>query len=442
MTSLASVDRAASPSTAGSALRILIGAAVESCSEKLHLPVEYFDFGSLRAIQSADHFSRRTPYCQLVWQELRDRCQADHRAIAEQAIGDTAIGDTASGLCHAGLEITAVPVNWGERRVGSLVCAQVSPSSRRNEAKQKYALTVRTVRHEVRTPLQREFSLVMMRGDRRTVEDRLCSLASWIGDAYRIVSTAYGEENLRPGAFDDPWSMLVHELGNVVNAVTPESTELLMMIKDLQRKGQPVNQTLLALAEAHVAHMDMFEMVAANFDQEQALGSATNRKRVGLWEVFDKALRVFQARAEERSVQIDLAGRGEVEVYVQGSRPHLEAAALNLVGNAVKYSYRGTDAAKRWIRVSIAEKGSWAEIVVANYGVGVLPSEKEVIYTKFFRGELAQLESRTGSGLGLYLVRSVVRAHHGYIDCSSEPQSDDMYGGPHLVKFTVRLPKG
>ena len=282
----------------------------------------------------------------------------------------------------------------------------------------------------------------MMWGDPEAVADRLLLLASCIRDAYQAVSLAYREENLSPGAFDDPWSMVVHELGNVINAVSPEASELLMMIKDLQRTGQPVSQTLLALTESHLAHMEMFEMIAANFDAEQALGSATNRERVGLWQVFEKAVRVFRARAEERRVKIEMLGRDGSEVYVHGSRPHLEAAALNLVGNAAKYSYRGTDSGKRWIGISIAEKGSLAEIVVRNYGVGILPTEKDAIFTKFFRGELAQLESRTGSGLGLYLVRSVVRAHRGHITCSSEPQSDDVYGGPHLVRFLVSLPKG
>lgn len=123
-----------------------------------------------------------------------------------------------------------------------------------------------------------------------------------------------------------------------------------------------------------------------------------------------------------------------------GSEEHLRAMSMNLLSNAVKYSYRGDDEKKRWIGASVEEVGSWVHIKVENYGIGISPEERQRIFERFTRGARAVNERKTGSGLGLYTVNNVVKAHGGTITVTSVPQGGGLFG-PHLVAFSIRLPK-
>ena len=112
---------------------------------------------------------------------------------------------------------------------------------------------------------------------------------------------------------------------------------------------------------------------------------------------------------------------------VLGDEDDLKAVVSNLVDNAIKYSgpevrvdveLEQTDAARTTLRVR-------------DHGVGISPSERKRIFKRFYR--VPGTMRIKGTGLGLFIVRSVVARHGGKVFAESE-------GPGHGATFTVHLP--
>jgi two-component system OmpR family sensor kinase len=68
---------------------------------------------------------------------------------------------------------------------------------------------------------------------------------------------------------------------------------------------------------------------------------------------------------------------------------------------------------------------------VCDFGPGIPPADQERVFDRFYRVDKARSRDRGGSGLGLAVARSLVRAHGGTIELNSRPGS---------TAFTIRLP--
>lgn len=83
---------------------------------------------------------------------------------------------------------------------------------------------------------------------------------------------------------------------------------------------------------------------------------------------------------------------------------------LNLFKNAIRYSDNNTK-----IIIAYGNSGNYHEICISNYGIGITRGEEETIFELFHRGKEAKKKFIRGTGMGLYIVRDIMRAHGG--DC-------------------------
>ncbi|MEV0532218.1 HAMP domain-containing sensor histidine kinase [Kitasatospora sp. NPDC050463] len=184
---------------------------------------------------------------------------------------------------------------------------------------------------------------------------------------------------------------------------------------DLQQLGK----TLLATNERSEQLVEGLLLLARS-DNE-----LTDRRPVELSEVATRAL--VQTRAEADRREVDLRATLNPAV-VAGNGVLLERIALNLLQNAVRYNTAGG-----WVEISTAEVPGGGELVVSNTGPVVPGYELEHIFEPFRRVKGAdRTRSDKGVGLGLSIVRSVVRAHGGTIEAT--PRSG---GG---LTMRVRIP--
>jgi signal transduction histidine kinase len=187
---------------------------------------------------------------------------------------------------------------------------------------------------------------------------------------------------------------------------------------DLQQLGK----TLLATNERSEQLVEGLLLLARS-DNE-----LVDRRPVDLAEVARQALEQTRAEAADREVRLD--SRLEPAV-VSGNGVLLERIALNLIQNAVRYNL----AEGGWVRVSAHTADGAGELVVSNTGQVVPGYELEHIFEPFRRGNgKERTRSDKGVGLGLSIVRSVVRAHGGTIEAAGRPE-----GG---LDMRVRIPTG
>ena len=185
---------------------------------------------------------------------------------------------------------------------------------------------------------------------------------------------------------------------------------------DLQQLGK----TLLATNERSEQLVEGLLLLARS-DNE-----LVERRPVDLAEVARQALEQTRTEAAERGVALT----AELQpATVSGNGVLLERIALNLVQNAVRYNLPQDG----WVRVSVAAAEGAGELVVSNTGQVVPGYELEHIFEPFRRGkDRDRTRSDKGVGLGLSIVRSVVRAHGGTIEALGRPE-----GG---LEMRVRIP--
>ncbi|MFD3419070.1 sensor histidine kinase [Streptomyces decoyicus] len=165
---------------------------------------------------------------------------------------------------------------------------------------------------------------------------------------------------------------------------------------------QQLGKTLLATNERSEQLVEGLLLLARSENK------VVDKRPVDLSEVAAQA--VEQSRAEAQGKGVEFRGvRGQV--FVQGNGVLLERIALNLVQNAVRYNVPEDG----WVEVSTEPQPGCAVLVVANTGPVVPAYEVENLFEPFRRLRTERTGSDKGVGLGLSIVRSVVRAHDGTI---------------------------
>jgi len=114
-------------------------------------------------------------------------------------------------------------------------------------------------------------------------------------------------------------------------------------------------------------------------------------------------------------------------LMVNGDAGQLGRVLMNLLTNAVKYTPRGGR-----VRCTAGTAEEDAVLAVEDTGMGIPKDEQESLGTPFFRASNAVRHEIQGSGLGLSIVRTVVRHHHGKLQL----ESVEGVG----TKVTIRLP--
>jgi signal transduction histidine kinase len=114
---------------------------------------------------------------------------------------------------------------------------------------------------------------------------------------------------------------------------------------------------------------------------------------------------------------------------VRGDRERLRQIVTNLIDNAIKYSAAGEP-----VEVSAYADNGTVRIDVSDRGPGIAPEQQRLIFEKFGRAPAGAGAGKPGTGLGLFIARSIAEAHGGRLDVRSTVGRG--------TTFTLTLPVG
>ncbi len=126
-------------------------------------------------------------------------------------------------------------------------------------------------------------------------------------------------------------------------------------------------------------------------------------------------------------VTVDLEAPDSLMVLADEER--MGQVVDNLVSNAVKYTLAGGR-----VHVQLGIDANRADLCVTDTGIGIAASDRDRLFTRFFRSRQAEERSIQGVGLGLSITKSIVESHGGRIEVTSELDAGSV--------FRVRLPLG
>jgi len=117
---------------------------------------------------------------------------------------------------------------------------------------------------------------------------------------------------------------------------------------------------------------------------------------------------------QENALRYEAPAQNGNGAFVRGDPEELRTAVANLIDNAVKYSGSQVDVA---VRVGSDEKN--VVLQVRDRGVGISSEELKRIFKRFYRASNRSLGHVKGTGLGLFIVRSIARKHGGKVFAES-----------------------
>lgn len=204
-------------------------------------------------------------------------------------------------------------------------------------------------------------------------------------------------------------SLAVHELrtpltiirgfAEVLNEETEDNKELHAHVTKLRASVDS-----LSFFVSNILHV-------ARFDKQKVSISTSKTN----WnQLVEEAIKSMHARASSHGKTINLVA--EDEFFAKAEPTTINEVLVNLLDNAIKYSMNNTEP----IEVKIATSGNgMIETTVSDKGEGIPSSVMPYIFDKFSRNH--RNKSRVaGTGLGLYIAKSIVNAHGGTISARSQ----------------------
>jgi two-component system sensor histidine kinase SenX3 len=222
-----------------------------------------------------------------------------------------------------------------------------------------------------------------------------------------------------------------------INAVTHELktpiTSIRLYLETLQRrvvseeKREEFYRIMLADSDRLLATV---EQVLKAGEVGQRVRSSI-RMPVDMRTLVEECVRITITRhhLEEDAIRVTME-RPDFPLTVRGDAGELQTVVLNILGNAVKYSPQA-------VHIDVAlrlEHGTWIKLTVTDQGIGIPSAHLKRIFKRFYRVPTLNVLRTKGTGLGLFLVRTIARQHGG--DAFAESA-----GEGHGATVGVQLPR-
>lgn len=214
-------------------------------------------------------------------------------------------------------------------------------------------------------------------------------------------------ESARQTTADEMVTVLAHDLNNFL---TPISGRLDLVRRRALRDGRQddlrdVNEASRSLKRLHTMINDLLDIERL----DQGIVSII-REPVDLSKLVNETASNLQTSESPINVQVPV----DREVVAQVDANRLPQALENLISNAVKHSPQGAPVEVR-LQVDIRDDQEWAAITIRDQGPGIPSDLVPRLFERFAVGNNSH-----GLGMGLYVARSIARAHNGTLELDGE----------------------
>jgi signal transduction histidine kinase len=254
------------------------------------------------------------------------------------------------------------------------------------------------------------FSLVLVKQRRRTEAAQQAEL-----EAQTETSAALAASNQRLCELDRQKDEFVASVSHELRTPLTSIIGYLAMLRDGESGSLTDEQeAFFAIVERNSNRL--LTLVGDLLDASQLEPDALtlNRSRHDLATIVSESISSASLVARDRSLALTLHAEEVPEVEIDA--PRLGQAIDNLLSNALKFTPPGGS-----VDVRLSSVGACAVIELSDTGTGMSLFEQEHIFERFYRSESAVKQAIQGTGLGLWITRSIVEAHGGAISLKSAP---------------------
>ena len=138
-----------------------------------------------------------------------------------------------------------------------------------------------------------------------------------------------------------------------------------------------------------------------------------NQEYIYFDEIIDESINEVKSFAKLNEIEINFILQDTIEY--KGYSNLLKIALKNAIKNAIQFSHKNSQ-----IIVKSYKKGSFFEISVQDFGIGIEKNEQIKIFEKFYRTDKSRNKNSGGTGLGMSILKKIVDIHKGKINIHSK----------------------
>jgi two-component system CheB/CheR fusion protein len=236
-------------------------------------------------------------------------------------------------------------------------------------------------------------------------------ILEWFGTAQDISERKAAEAALRESdrRKDEFLALLAHELRNPISTL---SNTLLLLEATGGTDGQLPLASIQPIMSREVGHLVRLVDDLLDINRINRGTIELRPQRLDLTALVNEVVTTVRPLAEQAQ---QLITRLPAEsLYIQGDADRLTQVLRNLLGNAIKFT-----PSQGQIKLTLEAIGSEAQLRVVDTGIGLEASDLTRIFDLFSQVDSSRTRSKDGLGLGLALVKDLVRLHGGQIEARS-----------------------
>lgn len=205
-------------------------------------------------------------------------------------------------------------------------------------------------------------------------------------------------------------SIASHQLRSPLTAIKGYTSMLLQ--GDYGEMDPKAKETVERIMESS-SNLTLVVEDLLNVSKIEAGGMQYQMVKFDIGQMANDVVKELSINAEKKKLKLSSSVSNEIKYLVNGDKDKLRQVLINLIDNSMKYTKEGE------INVGIKNENSKIILLIKDTGMGIEKGKEEILFEKFTRGEGGKVNTG-GSGLGLYLVREIMKAHNGRVWAESE----------------------
>ncbi len=136
-------------------------------------------------------------------------------------------------------------------------------------------------------------------------------------------------------------------------------------------------------------------------------------EKMELEPVMNEVIDSLRGQADEKKLALEYAAPAHKLPLISADAERLKQALINLIGNAIKYTEKGS------VKISAQAKNNKLEIKIEDTGIGMSQEEQKHLFEKFYRVKNEKTRKIVGTGLGLWITKQIIELMKGKMELES-----------------------
>lgn len=197
------------------------------------------------------------------------------------------------------------------------------------------------------------------------------------------------------------------------------SLKMCLELLEEEELSKEEQKEFLGQAVGQTRRLDSLTKALINISRMETGMISVKKIHAPIMDTVAQAVSSVYGKAQEKNIEMEVVKNsdGIADMAIPHDPHWTREAIANILENAVKYSGRDT-----CIQIRMMRRTSFLRIEIEDQGIGIDSRDYSKIFQRFYRGTAPQVKKEDGSGVGLYLTRSILEAQGGSISVSAGKQ--------------------